>query len=134
MLRMLVNKKQCKLSNLESTEQLFCHWHDQILCTEIIAADLGIVSCHISIVVSLHARLASMTIDGVLRGLGRGHRGVWPPGERALGRAGGSLGWPGEFALLPHECFRVSTIACHSSISHNRCWNATAVIWHSVTG
>jgi len=64
MLRMLVNKKQCKLSNLESTEQLFCHWHNQILCNEIIAADLGIVSCPISIVVSLHTQLASMTIDG----------------------------------------------------------------------
>ncbi len=127
MVGVLVNKKQCRLSDLARTEQLLCHWHNQIICNEIIAADLGIVS----IVVSLHAQLASVTIDGVLRGLGRAHRGVWPPGERALGRAGGSLGWPRELALLPHNCFRVSTIACHSSIPHNRCWNTTAVIWHS---
>ena len=137
MLGVLVNKKKCRLSDLASTEQLLCHWHNQIICneiicneiicSEIIAADLGVVS----IVVSLHTQLASMTIDRVLRGLGRAHRGVWPPGERALSRAGGSLGWPGELAFLAHSCFRVSTIACHSSIPHSRCWNTTAVIWHT---
>ena len=112
----LVNTKQCRLSNLASIEQLLCHWHNQIICNEVMAADLGIMS----IVVSLHTQLASMTIDGVCRGLGRAHKGVCPPDERALGRARGSMGWPRELALLPHYCFRVSTIACCSSIPHNR--------------
>ena len=60
MLGMLVNKKKCTLCDLASTEQLLCHWHNQIICNEIITADLRIVS----IVVSLHTQLASMTIDG----------------------------------------------------------------------